>query len=459
MHTALFLPALFAAAVAASLCYAPVRHEKLTVARSAHNMRAGPVRLCGRAVCDDGGPFNALGVSLFWGAWGYKFDTGRLEKNLAAIAGTADYIRVIGDVGPDGWSDRETNPSWPDYRRIVERLTDVAWDKYGLRVEWTIFGGSRHVPTAAARDALVDLFADVANSRPEKVFAIEIANEGWQTFPNGDADEMRRLARRLAERTSTLVAITAPNGGDTAATCRLYADSAADVATQHYDRDPGDHGFRPTRQPWGYPGEYDAQGKCAGKLPKTAFNNEPRGPQSSVAATDDPLLLVMDYVTTFVSQNAAYVLHTGAGVRGGGREDVARGRAANLRDVPRFHEILAALKAAKRYLPEGLAGWQRHEVQSSSFPFAGFDDAMVNGSIVGAYMATKDAELTGVVLGITRPVRLTAKRGMRLQLLHPVTGKILRSLQLRAGDRFEIRDWPRTHAGNAGAVVVRGRFR
>ncbi len=64
--------------------------------------RGGPVRTQSRAVADAGGPFNALGATLFWGAWGYKFDRPRLDRNLEALnAAGVDYIRVLGSVGGD----------------------------------------------------------------------------------------------------------------------------------------------------------------------------------------------------------------------------------------------------------------------------------------------------------------------------------------------------------------------
>src|SRR6187549_3199534 len=61
--------------------------------------RTGPVRLDGHSLADDGGKFNALGASLFYGAWAYKNDRPRLERNLKTLADNGfDYIRVIGTV-------------------------------------------------------------------------------------------------------------------------------------------------------------------------------------------------------------------------------------------------------------------------------------------------------------------------------------------------------------------------
>src|SRR5215208_921250 len=66
-----------------AICVSPVH-----VAHGAEHLerRTGPVRLDGRSFADDGGKFNALGASLFYGAWAYKHDRPRLERNLATLS-------------------------------------------------------------------------------------------------------------------------------------------------------------------------------------------------------------------------------------------------------------------------------------------------------------------------------------------------------------------------------------
>ena len=49
-------------------------HAVAPKARRRAAARAGQVRADGRAVADAAGPFNALGATLFWGAWAYKYD-------------------------------------------------------------------------------------------------------------------------------------------------------------------------------------------------------------------------------------------------------------------------------------------------------------------------------------------------------------------------------------------------
>src|SRR5687767_5777325 len=89
--------------------------------------RHGPVRAEHHAVADTEGPFNALGATLFWGTWGYKFDRARLERNLQTLSDAGfDYVRVLGSVGGASWSDRETDPRWDDYDSVIAGLTDLA---------------------------------------------------------------------------------------------------------------------------------------------------------------------------------------------------------------------------------------------------------------------------------------------------------------------------------------------
>src|SRR6186713_1596079 len=163
----------------------------------------GPVRADGRAVTDAAGPFNALGATLFWGAWGYKFDRPRLERNLQTLSAAGiDYVRVLGSVGGASWEDRETDPRWPDYDDIIAGMTDLAYDRYGMRVQWTLFGGAPFTASASSRTALVDRFAALARGREHKIFAFEIANEAWQNGFRGarGLSELRNLATRLNDK-------------------------------------------------------------------------------------------------------------------------------------------------------------------------------------------------------------------------------------------------------------------
>ncbi len=75
-------------------------------------------------------------------------------------------------------------------------MTDLAYDRYGMRVQWTLFGGAPFTASATSRTALVDRFAALARGREHKIFAFEIANEAWQNGFRGaqGLSELRNLA-------------------------------------------------------------------------------------------------------------------------------------------------------------------------------------------------------------------------------------------------------------------------
>ncbi len=394
--------------------------------------REGGVRIARRAVADAGGPFNALGATLFWGAWGYKFDRARLERNLESLRSAGiDYIRVLGSVGGPGWDDRETDPRWEDYEEVISGLTDLAYERYGMRVQWTIFGGSPATPPGIAREALVDRFAMFSKGREHKLFAFEIANEARSNGfegPEGLA-ELRQLGKRLRDRTSVLVALSAPGGG---AACATYAGASADVATIHYDRALGQEGpLSPVLEPWGYPTEYDRD--CPGQLPTVVFNNEPIGPQSSVRSDDDPAYIVASYAMTFMSGNAAYVLHAGPGIRGGGSADASgkHDRDANFDELPAFGTIAAALRAARTYLPRGIANWTRHAPGSASAPIR---------ANVDVYAATSGGRFVAFVVGGAQPIRFQSRSAATIDVRRTSTGRVLRRFQVNAGGRFTMNE-------------------
>ena len=386
----------------------------------------GPVRAERRAVADAAGPFNALGATLFWGAWGYKFDRPRLERNLHTLSAAGiDYVRVLGSVGGAGWEDRETDPRWPDYDRIIAGMTDLAYDRYGMRVQWTLFGGAPFTASVTSRTALVERFAALARGREHKIFAFEIANEGWQNGFRGEQglSELRTLATRLNDKTSVLVALSSPQRD---AACATYAGAGADAMTLHYDRGFGNQGpIAPLLRPWSFPGAYDRS--CPGALPSVVFNNEPIGPESSVRQDDSPSRIAAAYVMTFLAGNASYVLHAGPGIRGGGAADSSPKlrRHAHFDELPSFNAIAAALAAAKRYLPPGLANWTRHAPNAATAPLYGFD---------GLYSASSGSKFVALAIVMEQPIVLRARRDMSIDVRSTSTGQLVKHLNVSSGE-------------------------
>ncbi len=397
------------------------------------------MRADGRAIADAGGPFNALGATLFWGAWGYRSDRARLERNLGVLRDAGvDYIRVLGSVGGTSWADREVDPRWNDYDAVIAGLTDLAYDRYGLRIQWTLFGGAPFTPPGAAREALVDRFAKLARGREHKILAFEISNEARSNgFGGPDGlTELRRLGKGLNDQTNVLVALSDPPSGGA---CAMYAGAGADVATLHYERGFGREGpLRPLRRPWSYPAAYDAE--CKGQLPAVVFNNEPIGPESSVRQDDDPSRIAAAYVMTFLAGNATYVFHSGPGIRGGGAADIRPPlkRHANFADLPSFKPLMAALRTADSFLPSGLANWTRQSADDPAASLQGFVEAKGAGSIADAYTATSGANFMTLVVGIQSPVTVRARRASSVEIRRPDAAAILQRVDLAPGDTFSL---------------------
>ena len=385
---------------------------------------------------------------MFWGAWAFKSDRPRLDRNLKVLSAAGiDYIRVLGSVGGASWEDRETDPRWPNYDAIIAGMTDLAYDTHGMRVQWTLFGGAPFTTTAADRDALVDRFAAMAKGREHKIFAFEIANEAWQNGfagPEG-LDELRRLGKRLSDKTTVLVALSSPRSG---AACATYAGAGVDAMTLHYERGFGNEGpLRPLLRPWSFPRAYDRT--CRGQLPALVFNNEPIGPESSVRQDDSPSRIAASYVMTFLAGNASYVLHSGPGIRGGGAADVNSKlrRHAHFGELPSFKPIAVALTAAKEYLPQGLANWTRHNPNARAAPIHGFERL---------YSASKGSDFVALALPAATPVTLQSRVSASLDVRQITTGKLLRRLDISSGEPFALTiDEPLVLTGKIPSDVAR----
>lgn len=395
--------------------------------------RTGPVRLEGRAYADDQGTWNALGASLFWALWGEANDPDRLDRNLATLrAAGVDFVRILGMVGTESWADRRIDPRSPTYWAIVEAFLDRL-GRHGLRAQVTLFADAQVMwPDVATRPAFVSQWGDVIARRRDRIQLAEIANEHWQ---NGVASaELGQLAATLRGRVGATLPLalssTEPNGW-----CGAYGNvPSATVTTLHYDREIGfaDGPWRPVRQPWGYPSEYEVG--C--RLPLAAQNNEPIGPKSSGAEENDPTRLALAYAATVVAGNAGYVFHAGAGIRGGGQADLARGRKANY-----FEEdpnVLAALGRVRSWLPNGLAGWTRQNAQWTGFPFSGAADAVDRGDVVRWYVTQRGSHTIGVILGVRRPFTVTARGAGTWTLRDATTTEVVTSATLAPGQSWTI---------------------
>ena len=403
--------------------------------RAREQPRHGIVRACGRALCDDGGPWPAVGASLFWGMWGYKFDRLRFEANLKFLADHGfDYIRVLGEVGGAPWKDRVVDPGWPEYDRAVGEFTDLAYQKYGLRVEWCLFGGTDFSTTPVLREARIDRFARAIVGHEQGVLLVEIANEGWKNgFPGPDGrKELTALAARLGAKLKEagakplLRAITSPAATD------VYG--GVEVATVHTPRDRGDDGWRPIHSLSQY---RDRVG-----MPPVITNDEPIGPGSSVNVENDPLKLVSQAIASYINGMAAYTYHTNAGIWGGGVSGQHRGP-GDLWRLPQAREIAAGFKAMRGYVPADIGAWTVSHAKTRDHPFQG------SATIVAAMNGPRFVALWYAVDGRSP---LKATRAMTFSVIHPLTGATLRTVTLTAGQSVPV-------AAEPAAVFITGTFK
>ena len=198
----------------------------------------------------------------------------------------------------------------------VGGLTDLAYDVYGLRVQWTIFGGLDETPTPADRAKVVDRFVAAMQRRAHKVQHVEVANEGYATGWAELRDEAKQLATRIRAQTPFAVAVSAPGAiGDVAS---WYEGSSANLLTVHL---PATWLGTATSENGA---TYGKRGTVAGVTPG-GTNNEGKGPQSSVAADDDPLRLTMYAEGTWWRRRRVRAAHRRR-LRGGGRKIVNASR-------------------------------------------------------------------------------------------------------------------------------------
>jgi hypothetical protein len=356
-----------------------------------------------------------------------------------------DYVRMFCEVGGRTWEDRTIDPRWPDYEAVLGDAIDTAFDRYGLRVELTVLAGGSGAPRELAFQKVIK---GVLPGREHKVMHGEGANEG--NF--GDEASFHALVRNAIRESAILWAVNSPSGADVNEVERLMRATGAQVATGHFERTPGDftadgRSWRQVRQAWDWR-----------DLRWPGSHNEPAGPQSSVAEQNDPLVLAMMRAVGILSGVGAFVLHTGAGVRGGGAADLARGRSANFWDVPQIEEILEALYRVATILPIDLPHWTKannqwrpplpeHPLPADSVWTAGADHGIVRN-----YGAFRDDAFVTLPHGVREYVVMTPGRACAVRVHSPLTGELMTEARLAAGEGLRL-EGPE-HGGLAAYVVL-----
>lgn len=416
--------------------------------------RSGNVRVVDHGLADGDGPFLGLGVSYFTALWRCKYDRPRLEGDLRFLSRHGfNYYRMLSMVGwNDSWDGLEIAPvaftshggkrvaAWPDYWRQLRELIDLAYDRFGMRTQITIFADAQLMPDKQARiEHLQHLLNDVVPGRERKIILLEVANEAWQNGFEGDqgVKDLREFTKFLADRTHIPVAITSNHEDEFAKT---YANSAADIATWHFSRDRRiDDGWKPVYDCW-------AAGDQAGFPPVSS--NEPIGPGSSVARENSSIRLVMAAAFAYVAKLPMYVFHSEAGVHGRSRFEDTTGAT----NFVHLSEIL----------PHDVPNWRRNNGREEAAPFTAFADGQpdrfwpeVPASRDGCVRnigARNGDRFVCVPIGIrAQGIELQAREHLQFEVFDPLTGEIVQSAELKKNERVRLPQGP-------GGLIIKGRI-
>jgi hypothetical protein len=321
-----------------------------------------------------------IGASFFWLLTGRTKYADQVDRNLDWIAGPldGDFVRALvvlgGDlfsaiagrgshqsymtapesltpramraaVGSDPWSDVGTRWDLPGFRDHVARTTRYVFDRFGLKIMWTLIGGRSQVMTTAQQEAVCDIVISVAREMPECIELIEPWNE--YLVNGGTTHELRAMHRRLRAGVPAQIpiALSSPNtvmGESTPAEVR------AELASLYPGLPPGAaltyHVSRAPNTIW-MPGA-----DLGPDAPDEELSGmtEPPGPGASAGGdADDPNVLGDHLSRTMRAGWRWYVLHTRPGVWGGhcDRRWPAENTPANLFEVPNAAAIAARLRA------------------------------------------------------------------------------------------------------------------
>jgi hypothetical protein len=189
---------------------------------------------------------------------------------------------------------------------------------------------------------------------------------------------------------------------------------------------------------------------CEPALP-VGSNNEPIGPGASVASEEEPVRLVAGAITTFVSNLPLHVFHSSAGVRG----DTDLWEMSGADAFVHVNDIV----------PADIASWTRKNAHWPDAPFRVYaeengqlvPDAMwpdlgaATAGAVRAYGSVNGNDFFVFPIGILDHLRIEARQNMAFDVIDPMTGEVISSHVLAAGEQIEL-------AGHE-ALALAGAFR
>jgi len=425
---------------------------------------ANVVRVNGKSLRDNSGPFLGLGASYFQALRRAKYDRPRLTNDLALLASKGfNYVRILSMVNWDGLeiapvsfvnSAGHSVTGWSDYAQQFRDMLDII-AAHGLRAEVTIFADAQYVmPSKATRQAHLDTILAGIMGREHKIVHLEVANEAWQNgFPGSTGvSDLREFAQYLADRTSVPVAITSNDDTSDAGITALYSGSAADLATVHFSRDIGtiEVGWLPVRDCY-------RAANLPGVPPVTS--NEPIGAGSSVSTENDPIKLCSAAVFAYIANLPAYVYHTRAGVFGWVNCCPPSGGEARFENMAGIN----AYQFLRTILPADLSSWVRNDGLEASAPFTVFCNGQANTYWPTVASPTsgcdrnigsaKGREFVCFPMGIlSGGVTLQARRAVKFQVFNPLTGAVVSNVTMNVSNSITLPQGP-------GAYILKGSFR
>ncbi len=421
------------------------------------------VRVNGKSLQDNNGPFLGLGASYFQALRRAKYDRARLNSDLALLSSKGfNYVRILSMVN---WDTLEIAPvsfvnsaghavaAWPDYWQQFRDLLDLVATN-GLRAEVTIFADAQYImPNKSTRQAHLDgILANIAG-RESKVVHLEVANEAWQNgFPGSQGvSDLREFAQYLADRTSVPVAITSNDDTSDSGLVALYSGTGADLATVHFSRDTStiEGGWLPVRDCY-------RAGNLAGVPPVSS--NEPIGSGSSVSSESDPIKLCAAAIFAYVANLPAYVYHSRAGTFGYVNCCPPSGGEVGFQDTAGIN----AYQYLRQLLPGDLASWVRNDGIESAAPFTVYCNGQANrywpdvsspadgcDRNIGS---AKDKQFICLPMGILGGgLTLEARRPVSFQAINPLTGAVVYNFAINTGNRVTLQQGP-------GAYIIKGTF-
>jgi hypothetical protein len=194
-----------------------------------------------------------------------------------------------------------------------------------------------------------------------------------------------------------------------------------------------------------------------------------------VAILHDPLRLASLRIVGALSGMVRYVHHTGAGIRGGGAADRARGRAANFWEYdgsgpnrPSLAEAVEKYRAVDSLIPADAPNWNSMKghwpTTRLTVDAVWSDDAKnIDHGAVRVYGSCSSEGFAGIVFGVRRYVQVMSHFGpWHLQVFDVATGALVYAQAVGIEHEFRLDGDPNiwgsapSEAGSSRAYLVLG---